>query len=224
MYQTAISILKKLSSVGYQGYIIGGYVRDCILKISSSDIDLCTDATPDVIKNYFQIVQDFSQFGCMVIQENNFEFEITTFRKDSYKNSRYPKIVYVKTLEEDLKRRDFTINTFCIDQNEKLIDLLNAKEDIERRVIRSIGNPTLKLKEDPIRILRAIRLSCQLNLDIDSDLSNAILNSRKELIRVSRKNLEKEYFKILKFKEGKKILQIYQIDCLLSDIFHDTNN
>lgn len=221
MYQTALLILKKLESLGYESYIIGGYVRDKLLNIKNSDIDICTSATPDIIKKQFNIINDHSKFGSMVIKENSFLFEITTFRKDIYTKNRYPKVIYVSSLIEDLSRRDFTINTLCINKEGKLIDLINAVEDLKRKELCSIGNPTLKLKEDPIRILRAIRFSCQLNFSINRSLSKAIYSCKNNLYKINKNSIKKEYLKILKLNNGKNLLKKYKLDHILFSMFND---
>ena len=139
MYNVAIKVLEKLESFGYKAYIVGGYPRDLYLKRTSSDIDICTDATPKEIMNIFdEIITTNFEYGSITISYEKIKFEITTFRKEEkYKGFRKPsKIKYVETLEEDIKRRDFTINTLCIDKNGQEIDLLNAKNDLDNRIIR----------------------------------------------------------------------------------------
>ena len=170
MYETAIKLLQKISSFGYKAYIIGGYPRDLYLKRSSSDVYICTDATPMELHNIFsEIVYTSSEYGSVTIIYENIKFEITTFRKEfNYKDSRHPeKIEYVNSLEEDIIRRDFTINTLAIDKNGNEIDLLNAKRDLDRKLIKMVGNPKIRLKEDALRILRAIRFATILNFEID---------------------------------------------------------
>ena len=116
MYEVAISILKELNELGYTSYIIGGYPRDHLLNQSNDDIDICTSATPDIIKKQYEIIIDNSKYGSLQIKKNNYYFEITTFRIELEYHGRYPKIKYTNDILEDLNRRDFTINTFCIDQ------------------------------------------------------------------------------------------------------------
>lgn len=106
MYEAALNILNKLDKLGYESYIVGGFARDLYLKINSSDIDICTSATPDIIKNLFFVIKDNSKFGSVIIEFEQCNFEITTFRKDEYINNRFPKITFVNSLKEDLQRRD----------------------------------------------------------------------------------------------------------------------
>lgn len=121
MYETAISILKKLEQLGYEAYIIGGYPRDLLLNIQNDDIDICTSATPDIIIDKFEVVADYSKFGSVRIKKNNFIFEITTFRIDTYDNDRYPTIEYTKTLQEDLKEEISPLIPFVLILISKLL-------------------------------------------------------------------------------------------------------
>ena len=191
MYEIAIQILNKLEDNGYNAYIIGGYVRDKLLNIENNDIDICTSAYPNKIKELFNVIEDNSKFGSLKILENNYIYEITTFRKDTYTNNRYPRIEFTNSLDEDLKRRDFTINTICIDSDNNYIDLYNGIEDINKKVIKMVGDPNTKLKEDPLRILRAIRFAGKLNFSLNKELKDSIIEN-KELINTLSKNKIKE--------------------------------
>ena len=186
MYETALKLLNKIESFGYKAYIIGGYPRDLYLKRSSADVDICTDATPMELHNIFsEVVTTNFEYGSVTIIFEKIKFEITTFRKEyKYKDKRHPeKIKYVDTLEEDITRRDFTINTLAIDKDGKQIDLLNAKEDLDSKIIKVVGNPKVKIKEDALRILRAIRFATTLNFKLDPKL--------KRYIRLYGRNLKK---------------------------------
>lgn len=200
MYQDAISILKKINSLGYISYIVGGYPRDLLLNRKSLDIDICTSATPEIIKDFFEVVSDNSKYGSLKIKYNNNLFEITTFRKDYYKDSRYPQIEFVDDLLTDLKRRDFTINTICIDSEGNIIDLLNAKEDLKNKILKTVKDPYISLKEDNIRIIRAIRFKNNLGFKYDPKLEDAISNIK--INKISNNLLNKELAKMNEF--GKK--------------------
>ena len=188
MYETALRLLQKISSFGYKAYIIGGYPRDLYLKRSSNDVDICTDATPMELHNIFsEIVWSSSEYGSVTIIFENVKFEITTFRKEfNYKDNRHPdKIEYVDTLEEDIIRRDFTINTLAIDKDGKEVDILNAKNDLDKKTIKMVGNPKIKLKEDALRILRAIRFATILNFELDPSLKHYIKRYGHNLKKIS---------------------------------------
>lgn len=195
MYQTAIAILKKIKKIGYNGYIIGGYPRDIYLGIINSDIDICSNIKESALKENFNIVKS-TKFGSFIILENNYQFEITLFRNEIYKDNRYPTINYVDTLEEDLKRRDFTINTLCIDYNGNYVDLMGARKDIDNKIIKVVGDINQKIKEDPLRIIRAIRFSSDLNFNIEEDLKKYIINNKEILNNLTKSRIDKEIKKV----------------------------
>ena len=177
MYEIAIKMLNKLVDNGFEAYIVGGYPRDLILNRESFDIDICTSATPKQLKDIFKdSMLPKVEYGSVTVIYHKIRFEITTFRKDlKYENNRAPvKIKYIGKLVDDLKRRDFTINTLCIDKNGNIIDLLDGKKEIESKTIKMVGNPKYKLKEDALRILRAIRFATILDFELDKDLKKYI--------------------------------------------------
>ena len=199
MYTSALKVLEKITSYGYQAYIIGGYPRDLYLKRTGVDIDICTDATPkEIIDIFKEIVTTNTEYGSVTISFEKIKFEITTFRtEEKYINFRKPsKIKYVDSLEEDIKRRDFTINTLCIDKNGKEIDLLNAKSDLDNKIIRMVGNPKIKLREDALRILRAIRFATILNFELEPVLK-AYIKKYSALVRKISKERKKEELDII---------------------------
>ena len=153
MEEKALKVLQLLEENGYESYIVGGYVRDKLLGIVSNDIDICTSATPKEIKEIFKSSSS-SNYGSVNITYKNTNFDITTFRKDiKYINNRVPiKLKYIKSVKKDLLRRDFTINTLCIDSNGKILDMLNIKTDLKEKIIKTVGKPRYKLKEDYLRI------------------------------------------------------------------------
>ena len=177
MNETALKVLKKINSNGYKAYLVGGYPRDIYIGRDSIDFDICTSATPKQLKDIFgDTMLPIEQYGSVTLMVHNIRFEITTFRKDiKYLNNRKPiEIEYVDNLIDDLKRRDFTMNTMCIDANGNLIDLLGGKDDINDKIIRTVGNANMRIYEDSLRILRAIRFATTLDFDLDEDLKEAI--------------------------------------------------
>ena len=167
-------ILSILNENGYEAYLVGGYVRDYLLNIKSLDFDICTSAKEGDLKELFDVLD--SNYGSCKINYNNNIYEITSFRKDlNYLNNRKPeKIEYVDNLYDDLQRRDFTINTICMDKDGNIIDLLGGRKDIDDKIIKVVGNTDLKIKEDSLRILRAIRFATVLNFTLDDELYSAI--------------------------------------------------
>ena len=195
MFETAIKLLNKINSYGYTAYMVGGYPRDLYLKRTFTDIDICTDATPMELHKIFpEIVTTNSEYGSVTVIFEKTKFEITTFRKEfKYKDSRRPeKIEYVDTLEEDIKRRDFTINTLCIDKEGNQIDLIGAKHDLDNKIIRAVGNPKIRLKEDALRILRAIRFATTLNFSLEPKLKNYIRKYGHNLKKLSMDRKKEE--------------------------------
>ena len=193
MYESAIKILNILENNGYKAYIVGGYVRDKILGIESNDIDIITNAKPDELNKIFN-KKCSNNYGCIILPYNSYEFEITTFRKEFYKdNDRRPyKIEYINDLKEDLIRRDFTINSICIDKNEDYIDLLSGIYDINNKVIRVIGDSDKKIYDDPLRILRAIRFASIYDFDLDNNLISSITKYKDRLEYISFDRIKDE--------------------------------
>ena len=166
-------ILETLENEGYQAYLVGGYVRDYLLGVTSFDVDIATDALPKDIHRIFNSSKN--NYGSVNIKVDKLNVDITTFRKDlNYVNRRPSKVVYINNLKEDLERRDFTINAICMNKNGKIIDLLNGCKDLDRRTIKMIGSIDVKLKEDPLRIMRAIRFACILDFKIEDELYEKI--------------------------------------------------
>lgn len=199
MFETALEILKEIENQGFKAYIVGGYPRDQYLNLETVDIDICTSAQPKDLKQIFKdITLPNEQYGSVMLTKNKIRFEITTFRKETkYKDNRHPgKVKYVNDLLDDLNRRDFTINTLCIDSNGKTIDLMHAKEDIDKRLIKTVGSPKLKIKEDSLRILRAIRFATTLNFKLDNELKRYIQKYGSSLKNLSYYRKKEELNKI----------------------------
>ena len=199
MNETALKVLKKIDSNGYKAYLVGGYPRDIYIGRDSMDFDICTNATPKELKEIFgNSMLPSEEYGSVTLILNNIRFEITTFRKDiKYLNNRKPiEIEYVDNLIDDLNRRDFTMNTMCIDKNGILIDLLNGKEDIQSRIIRTVGNANMRIYEDCLRILRAVRFATTLNFNLDEDLKEAIKRHKDLLKNLSYYRKKEELDKI----------------------------
>lgn len=195
MFDIAIRLLEKITSYGYKAYMVGGYPRDLYLKRTYTDIDICTDATPMELHQIFsEVVTTNSEYGTVTIVFEKNKFEITTFRKEfKYKDYRRPeKIEYVNTLEEDIKRRDFTINTLCIDKDGNQLDLIGAKQDLDNKLIRTVTNPKISLKDDALRILRAIRFATTLNFTLEPKLKTYIRKYGHLLKKISKDRKKEE--------------------------------
>ena len=218
-------ILEKIEYNGYEAYLVGGYVRDLLLGVKSLDVDICTSALPKDIYNIFNV--DANKYGGVNLIINNYNIDITTFREEKeYNNGKPIKINYVKNLKEDLIRRDFTINAICMDKKGKIIDLLNGINDLNNRTIKMIGNTNERLKEDPSRIIRAIRFATVLKFNLNDELKNGIKENANLINSISKNKIREELDKILlneNYMEGVKLLKEFELDKHLGIIFNDFN-
>lgn len=189
-------VLEKLAEQGFESYIVGGYVRDNLLGISSFDVDICTPALPKDIHRIFNITPN--KYGGSNLIINKYNIDITTFRKEeNYQNRRPQTVNYITDLEMDLQRRDFTINAICMDKDGNIIDKLNGVEDLNNRLIKMIGNPDERLQEDPLRILRTIRFATTLNFQIDEHLKKSLAKHVSLVKNLSKTRIKEEFVKIL---------------------------
>ena len=213
MLKQALKIINKLEENGYVAYIVGGFVRDYILGINSTDVDIATTATPKEIMEIFQLnTLPKEEYGSITLYIKNDRFEITTFRKEiKYINNRKPiEFEYINSLLEDLNRRDFTINTLCMDKNGNIIDLLGGKKDIEKKIINTVGDSNYKFSQDSLRILRAIRFATNLNFTLSEEVKSAIINNKSLLRKLSFSRKKQELDKIFSSKNSK-----YGVELLL---------
>ena len=218
-------ILETLENEGYQAYLVGGYVRDYLLGVTSFDVDIATDALPKDIHRIFNSSKN--NYGSVNIKVDKLNVDITTFRKDlNYVNRRPSKVVYINNLKEDLERRDFTINAICMNKNGKIIDLLNGCKDLDRRTIKMIGSIDVKLKEDPLRIMRAIRFACILDFKIEEELYEKIKEYSYLVGDLSKERIKNELDKILiskNYKYGLELMKDTKISEVLEINYDDIN-
>ncbi len=199
MLNTALKLIKTIEDHGYIAYIVGGFVRDQLLGITSNDIDICTNARPSDIRSIFpNSCLPNEAYGSITVVVKNIRFEITTFRKEiRYLNNRKPiEFEYIDDLLEDLNRRDFRINTICMNKDGKIIDLLNGKEDLDKREIRTVGDSINKFSEDALRILRAVRFATSLNFSLSQEIKDAIIETRHYVRNLSFDRKKEELNKI----------------------------
>lgn len=218
-------ILETLENEGYQAYLVGGYVRDYLLGVTSFDVDIATDALPKDIHRIFNSSKN--NYGSVNIKVDKLNVDITTFRKDlNYVNRRPSKVVYINNLKDDLERRDFTINAICMNKNGKIIDLLNGCKDLDRRTIKMIGSIDVKLKEDPLRIMRAIRFACILDFKIEEELYEKIKEYSYLVGDLSKERIKNELDKILiskNYKYGLELMKDTKISEVLEINYDDIN-
>lgn len=198
MLDIALKLLDEITSCGFQAYIVGGFVRDYILGIESNDIDINTNATPKEIKDIFDSCLPNEDYGSVTVIKKGVRFEITTFRKEmSYLDNRRPsQIEYIDDLYQDLLRRDFTINTLCMNKDGEIIDFLGGRSEIDSRVVKTVGNAKNRFEEDSLRILRAVRFATLLDFELDKETRDAIIDTRELLKNLSYYRKKEELDKI----------------------------
>lgn len=199
--QTALRVLNDLETAGFKAFLVGGCVRDQLIGRNPKDFDVCTSATPDQIENVFQNFQTLEvgkKFGIVTVVIDHEPIEIATFRADVFETSdgRHPsEVTRVQTIEEDLARRDFTMNAMAMSENGDVVDPFGGLNDVRNRVIRFVGDPSTRLNEDSLRALRAVRFQSQLGFDVE-DGSLRALNG-VDLNGVSQERITQELTKIL---------------------------
>ncbi|MFI8688415.1 CCA tRNA nucleotidyltransferase [Rossellomorea sp. NPDC077527] len=197
IFQQAVPVLKKLEKAGFEAYFVGGSVRDFILGRTINDVDIATSAYPEEVKRIFQKTIDIGiDHGTVLVLEGEREYEITTFRTESsYADFRRPdKVEFIRSLEEDLKRRDFTMNSMAMDGEGRVRDPFQGKKDIHNKLIRTVGSPELRFSEDALRMMRAVRFVSQLGFELEASTLTALEEHSKLLqhIAVERKTMEFE--------------------------------
>lgn len=208
-------IIDRLNSHGYEAYYVGGCVRDSLLGIPVNDYDLTTNCLPEKIVDIFQDKKLFTvgiKHGTVSIVINGRVYEVTTFRHDGdYADNRHPKNVeFCRDLKSDLLRRDFTINALAFNKNEGLIDYFKGFYDLNNKVLRAVGNPNLRFKEDALRILRALRFASKLGFSIENKTKEALLNDHCLLCNVSSERIFSEIKGILFGFNSSKVLLEYK--------------
>ena len=196
----AAEIIQELAAHGFEAYAVGGCVRDSILGRKPEDWDITTSARPEQVKAIFPRTVDTGiEHGTVTVLMDREHFEVTTYRVDGeYEDHRHPKeVTFTASLEEDLKRRDFTINAMAYNPETGLVDIFNGIEDLKNQVIRCVGDPGERFDEDALRILRAIRFSAQLGFQIDAATQRAMSERAKDLKEVSAERIRVELVKLL---------------------------
>lgn len=193
-------IINELEKNNFQAYIVGGCVRDYILGLEPKDWDITTSALPQEIKQIFNHTVDTGiKHGTITVILNHKNFEVTTYRIDGdYKDSRHPEqVTFTKNIDEDLSRRDFTMNAIAYNKNNGFVDTFNGIEDIKNKIIRGVGDADLRFKEDALRIMRAVRFSAQLNFTIENNTLKAIIQNAELLKNISIERIRDEFTKFI---------------------------
>ncbi len=206
-------IIDTLYAHGYESYAVGGCVRDAILGRIPEDWDITTSASPYEVKELFSHTIDTGlQHGTVTVMLEHEGFEVTTYRVDgAYLDGRHPDcVVFTASLEEDLKRRDFTINAMAYNDRAGLVDLFGGCEDLNRGIIRCVGEPGERFGEDALRIMRGVRFAAQLGFDIDRDTRAAICELSGTLSKISAERIQVELVKLLTSAHPEEMRTIYE--------------
>ena len=193
-------IIDTIQTAGYEAYAVGGCVRDSLLGREPDDWDITTSATPLQVKELFRRTIDTGiQHGTVTVMLDKEGFEVTTYRIDGeYEDSRHPKeVLFTPNLEEDLKRRDFTINAMAYNELTGIVDLFGGRKDIEKKLIRCVGNAEHRFTEDALRIMRAVRFSAQLGYTIEEETKKAIQKLAPNLKNISAERIQVELVKLV---------------------------
>ncbi|MCR5641604.1 MAG: CCA tRNA nucleotidyltransferase [Lachnospiraceae bacterium] len=196
----ASTIIETLGAHGHVAYVVGGCVRDSVLGRNPADWDITTDALPEEVKEIFPVTIDTGiEHGTVTVRIDHVSYEVTTYRIDGeYEDGRHPKdVTFTRSLEEDLKRRDFTINAMAYNDTEGLVDLFDGLGDLRRGIVRCVGNPTERFSEDALRMLRALRFSAQLDFAIEAETFGAIQTLAPTLSKVSAERIQVELLKLI---------------------------
>lgn len=207
-------VFEELEGAGFECFLVGGSVRDFLLKKQPSDLDFTTNAMPEEIKACFKtfpVIETGIKHGTVTVLINHSPIEITTYRTDGeYLDNRHPKSVqFVKNLKEDLARRDFTINALAYSEHTGAVDYFGGYEDLKNRKIRCVGDPEKRFTEDALRILRAIRFSAVLDFEVEEETKRACFNLKQKLKNISAERVASELFKTIVQKNAHKIVFEY---------------
>lgn len=207
-------IIETLTVAGYEAYAVGGCVRDTLLGKSPHDWDITTSANPMEIKELFSKTVDTGiKHGTVTVLLHGDQYEVTTYRIDGeYEDNRKPKSVeFTSSLIEDLKRRDFTINAMAYNPTDGLVDEFNSKQDLDNEIIRCVGDPNERFKEDALRMLRALRFTAQLGFDIEENTKEAIKNNVELLKNISAERIQVELTKLITSPRPNTLLLAYEL-------------
>ncbi len=209
-----ITILGTIEKSGYEAYLVGGFVRDVIMGLSPNDADFATNATPGEMLKIFKdlrTVETGLKHGTVTVIINHKPFEITTYRTESgYADCRHPdKVSFTKSINEDLARRDFTVNSIAYNPEKGFVDPFSGTADIEKKLLRCVGEPKKRFSEDALRILRGLRFSSVLGFEIEEETEKAMFLCKDLLLNISKERVFNELSKLICGKNVKNVLTKY---------------
>lgn len=218
----ALWVLKKLKDAGYTAYLVGGSVRDLLIKQAPQDFDISTNAKPEEIKDIFkrQCLLIGRRFRLAHIRFGHKVIEVATFRSGDNESDLIIRDNQWGSEEEDVLRRDFTINGLCYDPASRtIIDYVGGWEDIHKRLLRSIGDPMIRFKQDPVRMIRLLKFRARIEFEIDAESKNALLQCREDLLKSSPARILEEFFRMLESGSAKPFFKMMHATGLLKLIF-----
>ncbi|MFC1561141.1 CCA tRNA nucleotidyltransferase [Candidatus Latescibacterota bacterium] len=225
--KNAYEITHRLREAGFEAFIVGGAVRDMVMDVEPKDYDIATDASTDEVSKLFERTYPVgTKFGVSIVKYGNNSYEVARFRTEGkYENGRRPSSVKPAGEVEDVKRRDFTINALLYDpENDQIIDHVSGIEDINNKIIRTIGNPVRRFAEDHLRMLRAVRFAARLNFTIEHDTMEAIKHNAIKINEVSSERIGEELSKMFSGKNPDKALSLLDETGLLKIVLPEVDS
>ncbi len=223
--QLAETICRTLRGAGHQAYLVGGCVRDILLGHEPADYDVSTDATPDRVQALFpQSLAVGAQFGVVIVTDGTEQVEVATFRSDiGYSDGRHPdRVVYASSAREDVQRRDFTLNALLLDpETNEVLDYVGGRDDLRAGIIRAIGQPAERFREDKLRMIRAVRFAARFRYVIEAATFSAIMNLAPDICQVSAERIRDEITKILTEGAARRGFELLDETRLLPEILPD---
>ncbi|MCR5501753.1 MAG: CCA tRNA nucleotidyltransferase [Lachnospiraceae bacterium] len=207
-------IIQKLEEAGYEAYAVGGCIRDCLLSRTPGDYDVTTSAVPAEVKRIFRRTFDTGiEHGTVTVLLKGGAYEVTTFRIDGkYEDSRHPSgVSFTTSLEEDLLRRDFTINAMAFNEKNGLADPFDGQKDLKDGIIRCVGDPYQRFSEDALRMMRAVRFAAQLGFTIEENTKAAIRELSPTLRKVSAERIQTELVKLITSDHPEELATAYEL-------------
>ena len=206
--ESVVHILEKLNKNGFEGYVVGGCVRDHIMGKKPNDYDIATSALPEDVKKIFNHTVDTGiKHGTVTVIADRKSYELTTYRIDGkYSDNRHPdEVIFTDRLSGDLSRRDFTVNAIAYNPQKGYVDIFGGREDIKNNIIRGVGDPEKRFREDALRMMRAVRFSAQLDFEIEKNTLDALMKNSELIKNISIERIREELFKLILSDHAEKL-------------------
>ena len=219
MFQKAAKVVRRLRNAGFEAYFVGGSVRDLVRGIEPREYDIVTSAKPEHVRRLFPRTYPVGEsFGVIIVLEEGEKYEVATFRtEEDYADGRRPaRVELAASAEEDVRRRDFTVNGLLMDpETGRILDFVGGREDIEKKLIRTIGDPDARFSEDHLRMLRAVRFAANLGFEIEPRTMESIREKAPCILRISAERIREELTKILTGCDARRGMELLDSSGLL---------